>query len=153
MNLFFFFLMIRRPPRSTLFPYTTLFRSCARSPIRARSTCTSVSARRTRGCAATRRRCSTCCSAPSRRRTDRGSPKLANLIQKGESGSGEGGGRRPLLGERGEQVVAVALELRRPDTRDLRELAERRGTQLGDRVEHRIVEDDVGRDAVRLRPL
>src|SRR6267142_5033598 len=26
--LFFFFLMIRRPPRSTLFPYTTLFRSC-----------------------------------------------------------------------------------------------------------------------------
>src|SRR5688572_31985179 len=42
----FFFLMIRRPPRSTLFPYTTLFRSrlgrsaqmglvcpCCRSPI------------------------------------------------------------------------------------------------------------------------
>src|SRR3712207_9185831 len=29
--LFFFFLMIRRPPRSTLFPYTTLFRSgCGR---------------------------------------------------------------------------------------------------------------------------
>src|SRR5256885_16715192 len=27
--LFFFFLMIRRPPRSTLFPYTTLFRSPA----------------------------------------------------------------------------------------------------------------------------
>src|SRR5256885_12404970 len=27
---FFFFLMIRRPPRSTLFPYTTLFRSRAR---------------------------------------------------------------------------------------------------------------------------
>src|SRR6266536_5875319 len=26
-GLFFFFLMIRRPPRSTLFPYTTLFRS------------------------------------------------------------------------------------------------------------------------------
>ena len=25
----FFFLMIRRPPRSTLFPYTTLFRSSA----------------------------------------------------------------------------------------------------------------------------
>src|SRR5256884_3917417 len=31
--LFFFFLMIRRPPRSTLFPYTTLFRS-ARGPRR-----------------------------------------------------------------------------------------------------------------------
>src|SRR2546430_6956272 len=27
--LFFFFLMIRRPPRSTLFPYTTLFRSAS----------------------------------------------------------------------------------------------------------------------------
>src|SRR5258706_11464663 len=32
--LFFFFLMIRRPPRSTLFPYTTLFRS-RRAPIAA----------------------------------------------------------------------------------------------------------------------
>src|SRR5205809_2845181 len=29
--MYFFFLMIRRPPRSTLFPYTTLFRS---KPIR-----------------------------------------------------------------------------------------------------------------------
>src|SRR5256886_15253490 len=28
--IFFFFLMIRRPPRSTLFPYTTLFRSLRR---------------------------------------------------------------------------------------------------------------------------
>src|SRR6266702_7990917 len=28
---FFFFLMIRRPPRSTLFPYTTLFRSRRRA--------------------------------------------------------------------------------------------------------------------------
>src|SRR3712207_7147622 len=28
-SLIFFFLMIRRPPRSTLFPYTTLFRSLA----------------------------------------------------------------------------------------------------------------------------
>src|SRR5260370_32771226 len=27
LELYFFFLMIRRPPRSTLFPYTTLFRS------------------------------------------------------------------------------------------------------------------------------
>src|SRR3712207_7633147 len=27
--IYFFFLMIRRPPRSTLFPYTTLFRSCS----------------------------------------------------------------------------------------------------------------------------
>src|SRR5260221_7581067 len=29
----FFFLMIRRPPRSTLFPYTTLFRSVAPAEI------------------------------------------------------------------------------------------------------------------------
>src|SRR5256885_5447391 len=29
LNVIFFFLMIRRPPRSTLFPYTTLFRSSA----------------------------------------------------------------------------------------------------------------------------
>src|SRR2546427_6656691 len=34
MFLFFFFLMIRRPPRSTLFPYTTLFRSARASPAR-----------------------------------------------------------------------------------------------------------------------
>src|SRR5258708_19386915 len=31
--LFFFFLMIRRPPRSTLFPYTTLFRSRMTRPL------------------------------------------------------------------------------------------------------------------------
>src|SRR6266513_5665321 len=31
---FFFFLMIRRPPRSTLFPYTTLFRSIRAGEIR-----------------------------------------------------------------------------------------------------------------------
>src|SRR5262249_61300017 len=32
LSLLFFFLMIRRPPRSTLFPYTTLFRSLPRVP-------------------------------------------------------------------------------------------------------------------------
>src|SRR2546430_3754676 len=34
--MFFFFLMIRRPPRSTLFPYTTLFRSAVVSTPRGR---------------------------------------------------------------------------------------------------------------------
>src|SRR2546426_6788121 len=34
LHLLFFFLMIRRPPRSTLFPYTTLFRSRAREESR-----------------------------------------------------------------------------------------------------------------------
>src|SRR6266498_4355150 len=44
---FFFFLMIRRPPRSTLFPYTTLFRSrCDRSR---RSACVSGRRRGPRG--------------------------------------------------------------------------------------------------------
>src|SRR5439155_22680084 len=49
---FFFFLMIRQPPRSTLFPYTTLFRSL--------DTCrTAASHRRSPTCsAARRRRCS-----------------------------------------------------------------------------------------------
>src|SRR2546422_8073123 len=34
LTFFFFFLMIRRPPRSTLFPYTTLFRSYLRPEVR-----------------------------------------------------------------------------------------------------------------------
>src|SRR6478609_6463993 len=33
-SFFFFFLMIRRPPRSTLFPYTTLFRAPAGDRLR-----------------------------------------------------------------------------------------------------------------------
>src|SRR3712207_7298764 len=36
-SLFFFFLMIRRPPRSTLFPYTTLFRSVTAPMLLARA--------------------------------------------------------------------------------------------------------------------
>src|SRR5258708_33704181 len=39
----FFFLMIRRPPRSTLFPYTTLFRSISPAATTTRTT--------THGCA------------------------------------------------------------------------------------------------------
>src|SRR5438093_8200085 len=35
LSFFVFFLMLRRPPRSTLFPYTTLFRSSAPYPRRA----------------------------------------------------------------------------------------------------------------------
>src|SRR2546430_10044326 len=56
---FFFFLMIRRPPRSTLFPYTTLFRSRvarrsvrrdrARRPGRSRRGDPPAGARRPRG--------------------------------------------------------------------------------------------------------
>src|SRR5215216_6906475 len=43
---FFFFLMIRRPPRSTLFPYTTLFRSCSTST----ATCRRARARTCSSC-------------------------------------------------------------------------------------------------------
>src|SRR5690242_21158859 len=39
--------MIRRPPRSTLFPYTTLFRSLGRIPAPARGALWLVSSRRT----------------------------------------------------------------------------------------------------------
>src|SRR6266550_5669349 len=46
----FFFLMIRRPPRSTLFPYTTLFRSSTarRAPSRAWRACRAAPRRRRR---------------------------------------------------------------------------------------------------------
>src|SRR6266852_6832150 len=40
--LYLFFLMIRRPPRSTLFPYTTLFRPRPRPRPRAGRRCKSV---------------------------------------------------------------------------------------------------------------
>src|SRR5690349_23910884 len=52
-RVFFFFLMIRRPPRSTLFPYTTLFRSSSprvRPPAPARTS----PSRRSSATAATR---------------------------------------------------------------------------------------------------
>src|SRR6266436_1802012 len=39
LSLPFFFLMLRRPPRSTLFPYTTLFRSRRRARPRSLSSC------------------------------------------------------------------------------------------------------------------
>src|SRR2546422_8795631 len=40
--LIFFFLMIRRPPRSTLFPYTTLFRSFPGKHLNSRCSTVSV---------------------------------------------------------------------------------------------------------------
>src|SRR5438876_2970028 len=52
----FFFLVIRRPPRSTLFPYTTLFRS-------QRWTAGRPSSSRTRGSGSRPRSCPTCSSA------------------------------------------------------------------------------------------
>src|SRR5438270_9721096 len=49
-SLLFFFLMIRRPPRSTLFPYTTLFRSGRRWSGRTSPSCCPTS--------------SSCCASP-----------------------------------------------------------------------------------------
>src|SRR5215510_15855402 len=54
--LFFFFLMIRRPPRSTLFPYTTLFRSPRRRGWRVAGPGLRVLRRRRRTGARARRR-------------------------------------------------------------------------------------------------
>src|SRR3712207_7476187 len=64
--LFFFFLMIRRPPRSTLFPYTTLFRSSSATTARCCPTRPSCSSRprssSTRGSSCSRTRRTTRCS-------------------------------------------------------------------------------------------
>src|SRR5438270_4944259 len=53
---FFFFLMIRRPPRSTLFPYTTLFRSRIRGSRSCRSGRVSISTTTSSGCTRRTRR-------------------------------------------------------------------------------------------------
>src|SRR3712207_8670071 len=57
--LFFFFLMIRRPPRSTLFPYTTLFRSRPRAPASPSCEAGGATTPGTSGCSTSRqaRRC------------------------------------------------------------------------------------------------
>src|SRR5437763_10121514 len=52
----FFFLMIRRPPRSTLFPYTTLFRSKAGPGFEPGMWSSTSSRRMPRRCRPTRRR-------------------------------------------------------------------------------------------------
>src|SRR5258708_22735392 len=58
-NLSFFFLMIRRPPRSTLFPYTTLFRSQRAQGGPQQATARQRRARRARRCRSRRDRKST----------------------------------------------------------------------------------------------
>ena len=64
--------------------------------------------------------------------------------------SGDGCSRRCVLGQAcsGEQVVAVALELRRADAGNLRQLAERLRIARRDLVQHRVVEDDIRRHSV-----
>src|SRR5439155_20210342 len=76
----FFFLMLRRPPRSTLFPYTTLFRSHRDGlPLRARAGLRVLrSGRRRRPASAGRARAPARARArgPLRRRRDRKSTRL-----------------------------------------------------------------------------
>src|SRR6266496_3732459 len=73
---FFFFLMIRRPPRSTLFPYTTLFRSrgCA-SDGRRRWCCRSPRPRSRRRRGSRSPGPSTCAPSTPRQRPCRGAPR------------------------------------------------------------------------------
>src|SRR3712207_8658025 len=54
----FFFLMIRRPPRSTLFPYTTLFRSRVSEPASSFTPCRQKTSRFSYGMFCRCRRCS-----------------------------------------------------------------------------------------------
>src|SRR5205823_11038671 len=70
-SVFFFFLLIRRPPRSTLFPYTTLFRSHANGFMRPRKS-------------ALRHRVSPVRCAPPR---DRGTPRLDEISSEDEIGA------------------------------------------------------------------
>src|SRR3712207_9297952 len=67
----FFFLMIRRPPRSTLFPYTTLFRSRQRPRPSARPPTTAARVVRARVRAARRRRPRSCIPPRTSRRAAR----------------------------------------------------------------------------------
>src|SRR3712207_8328038 len=98
--------MIRRPPRSTLFPYTTLFRSP--TPSEASAT-PSTSQRRPPSCAATRRR-----TSPARRCTSTAAPRsdLQDLLTRSEEHTSELQSRqypvgRLLLGKKKSREWAV----------------------------------------------
>src|SRR5258708_29479896 len=71
--------MIRRPPRSTLFPYTTLFRSCLRWLSRRGPDDGSRVALRLAGLPRVRRRDRAPCPAPAPRRNDRSEEHTSEL--------------------------------------------------------------------------
>src|SRR5690348_18190865 len=74
--------MTRRPPRSTLFPYTTLFRSCARwrmTSFKCDSYCRTCASRRARGERPRPR--TSLCSAPTSRRTRNRSEEHTSELQ------------------------------------------------------------------------
>src|SRR2546422_2045631 len=75
----FFFLMIRRPPRSTLFPYTTLFRSGAAGETRPLGSC--PRGRPRRSCRRSRSRSwRAATSAPGRRRSEEHTSELQSRL-------------------------------------------------------------------------
>src|SRR3712207_6859174 len=77
-HLSFFFLMIRRPPRSTLFPYTTLFRSsaCRPAPARCAPARTAGAARRPARRATPPCRCRPCARPPAPWRSEEHTSEL-----------------------------------------------------------------------------
>src|SRR6266498_3737459 len=85
---FFFFLMLRRPPRSTLFPYTTLFRSHLRDPA-----VTSRSRRSRLGAGDPRRRALDARKAPAFDRAVRGGGGGCVPDRQGGAVRGAGGDR------------------------------------------------------------
>src|SRR2546426_8657370 len=107
---FFFFLMIRRPPRSTLFPYTTLFRSTVAPMIRS---LVAPSRNRKRVSACTR-------STPSTGRSEEHTSELQSpcnlvcrLLLEKKKHDPRGGQARPLDTEQGIDREGSVAELRR----------------------------------------
>src|SRR3712207_7022806 len=100
--------MIRRPPRSTLFPYTTLFRSCGCAPARAGRSSPAVGARAARSSppevlpaqARLRRRPEFTAVVRSGRRAGRPTMVLHYLPERpvGSDGAAPAGARSPRVG-------------------------------------------------------
>src|SRR3712207_7663460 len=95
----FFFLMIRRPPRSTLFPYTTLFRSAAPSsgpPSAPPAPPTPPGSRRARRSAPARPRCASCRARSEEHTSELQSRQylVCRLLLEKKKASARGNGRR-----------------------------------------------------------
>src|SRR5258705_3869091 len=75
----FFFLMIRRPPRSTLFPYTTLFRSSSGLAARDKSSDSNTDSSSDRASTRIVRTSSASCSAYPRGRSEEHTSELQSL--------------------------------------------------------------------------
>src|SRR6266404_9145959 len=80
--IFFFFLMIRRPPRSTLFPYTTLFRSHAAPAPRDSPPGSGTSSAPSRGSARHREAARRLAPEPDRRTRARAAPRARPSVPK-----------------------------------------------------------------------